>query len=475
MKDTVTGRCSRQKSMETRSSQLVWRPTTQEAQNKAENVKEQKPDRIFVNEMFVEQSSSMAAATDPGRMRIMSREGSESRSRISKHMPSDQNQENMEEALDEQTSMLNEFTVVEPSSGIVTATNLQRRMSRVGESRRRTKRISLDMAVNSWSPEEDASSSFKENCFDVSCTLHKLSHVSRHFLLDNDECDWRSNPLFPGSFRSKCLRWNQSTSWEGEEEEEDAGAAEVPQYSPSLYVDMLLEIGYSQKDLLLHENKKSASNDLKHSTQSSSSPQQVRLQPIMHKDDIFPGNTKYLTPLRVRKPASEPCDYPGPRNQCAKLGSSVVDESQIPLKQARKPNLRVIGGSSKFSRSLDTRSIKKNKYPNAAAVLEVTPGCSSFPKNSALMGNCRGGLCRRSWIFHNLQLQGISSQIDSSEELSCQETKGSWEPQCRQRTHCKQVNTSIKSVVVVWEKCCLPKGTLGAGIQVLKNARKFNK
>jgi hypothetical protein len=59
-------------------------------QNKAENVKEQKPDRIFVNEMFVEQSSSMAAATDPGRMRIMSREGSESRSRMSKHMPSDQ-------------------------------------------------------------------------------------------------------------------------------------------------------------------------------------------------------------------------------------------------------------------------------------------------------------------------------------------------------------------------------------------------
>ncbi len=32
MKETVTGRCSRQKSMETRSSQLVWRPTTQEAQ-----------------------------------------------------------------------------------------------------------------------------------------------------------------------------------------------------------------------------------------------------------------------------------------------------------------------------------------------------------------------------------------------------------------------------------------------------------
>jgi hypothetical protein len=389
-----------------------------------------------------------------------------------------QNHENMEEALDEQTSMLDEFTVVEPSSGIVTATNLQRRMSRVGESRRRTKRMSLDMAVNSWSPEEDASSSFKENCFDVSCTLHKLSHVSQHFLLDNDECDWRSNPLFPGSFQSKCLRWNQSTSWEGEEEEEeeeDAGAAEVPQYSPSYYVDMLLEIGYSQKDLLLHENTKSASNDLKHSTQSSSSPQQVRLQPIMHKDDIFPGNTKYLTPLRVRKPASEPCDYPGPRNQCAKLGSLVVDESQIPLKQARKPNVRVIGGSSKFSRSLDTRFIKKNKYPNAAAVLEVTQGCSSFPKNSALMGNCRGGLCKRLWIFHNLLLQGISSQIDSSEELSCQETKGSWEPQCRERTHCKQVSTSIKSVVVVWEKCCLPKGTLGAGIQVLKNARKFNK
>ncbi len=33
MKETVTGRCSRQKSMETRSSQLVWKPTTtQEAQ-----------------------------------------------------------------------------------------------------------------------------------------------------------------------------------------------------------------------------------------------------------------------------------------------------------------------------------------------------------------------------------------------------------------------------------------------------------
>jgi len=32
MKETVTGRCSRQKSMETRSSQLVWRPTTHEAQ-----------------------------------------------------------------------------------------------------------------------------------------------------------------------------------------------------------------------------------------------------------------------------------------------------------------------------------------------------------------------------------------------------------------------------------------------------------
>jgi hypothetical protein len=58
-------------------------------QNKAENVKEQKLDRIFVNEMFVEQSSSIAAATDPGRMRIVSREGSESRSRMSKRIPSD--------------------------------------------------------------------------------------------------------------------------------------------------------------------------------------------------------------------------------------------------------------------------------------------------------------------------------------------------------------------------------------------------
>jgi hypothetical protein len=164
-------------------------------------------------------------------------------------------------------------------------------------------------------------------------------------------------------------------------------------------------------------------------------------QPTMQKDDIFPGNTKDLSPLRVKELlAFKPHDDDDSENH-AKLGLADLQNSQ------EQSKFRVIGGS--FSR-IDTRSMKSysNGELKAPSSLPTSPLGSSRESHSA-------------WIFRKILRRG--SQVSS--EISTHRTK-SWEPH-RERTS-KHI---ISSKSVVCEKCSVPRRP-GTATQVLLRSQE---
>jgi hypothetical protein len=164
-------------------------------------------------------------------------------------------------------------------------------------------------------------------------------------------------------------------------------------------------------------------------------------QPTMQKDDIFPGNTKDLSPLRVKELlAFKPHDDDDSENR-AKLGLADLQNSQ------EQSKFRVIGGS--FSR-IDTRSMKSysNGELKAPSSLPTSPLGSSRESHSA-------------WIFRKILRRG--SQVSS--EISTHRTK-SWEPH-RERTS-KHI---ISSKSVVCEKCSVPRRP-GTATQVLLRSQE---
>ncbi|KAH8949187.1 hypothetical protein BDL97_10G018700 [Sphagnum fallax] len=161
---------------------------------------------------------------------------------------------------------------------------------------------------------------------------------------------------------------------------------------------------------------------------------------ILHEDDIFPGNTRHLSRLRVKKIASE-FDNHAP----AKLGN--LADRQQPQERSK---LRKLGRS--FSRH-DTRSMKK--LPRAPSSLPASPlGNSNWINQET----------HATQIFHKLLRR--SSRVNS-EVSTRRETRSSWEPE-RERVVYKK---HVSNAVVVWEKCSIPK-RLGPiqGLQKTKQA-----
>lgn len=268
-----------------------------------------------------------------------------------------------------------------------------------------------NLASYSWASDDVSS----ESCLDVCPTIQNLSSVSQRLLLHDPgavlDGHLRSNSLCGSqAHNNNMLRWKQST-WGGEE---DSGAPWGLHCPPAQYV--MLHMRFSQH--LPHEDS----------------------QPTMQKDDIFPGNTKDLSPLKVKELlAFKPHDDDSENH--AKLGLADSQNSQ------EQSKFRVIGGS--FSR-IDTRSMKSysNGELKAPSSLPTSPLGSSRESHSA-------------WIFRKILRRG--SQVSS--EISTQRTK-SWEPQ-RERTS-KHI---ISSKSVACEKCSVPRRP-GATTQALLRSQE---
>ncbi|CAM6018439.1 unnamed protein product [Sphagnum balticum] len=79
-----------------------------------------------------------------------------------------------EQKFDDDANSVKATVLVEPCTSSLLATEIGMRMSRMGESRRRTKRMSLDMASSYRSPYDAP----PENYLDGTPTVRKLSSVS---------------------------------------------------------------------------------------------------------------------------------------------------------------------------------------------------------------------------------------------------------------------------------------------------------
>jgi hypothetical protein len=91
-----------------------------------------------------------------------------------------QNKEYVKEhKFDDDPNSVEATVLVEPCTSSLLATEIGMRMSRMGESRRRTKRMSLDMASSYRSPYDAP----LENYLDGTPIVRKLSSVSQHFFL----------------------------------------------------------------------------------------------------------------------------------------------------------------------------------------------------------------------------------------------------------------------------------------------------
>jgi hypothetical protein len=308
---------------------------------------------------------------------------------------------------------------VEPCTSSLLAREIGMRMSRMGESRRRTKRMSLDMASSYRSPYDAP----PENYLDGTPMVRKLSSVSQHFLFDTPpavvDAPLRSKSFSGSKAHRSVLRQSKST-WGGEEEEEEEDTGIAGLHSPSHYD--ILQIWFSQNLLC----EATAANSFRYS-KCDSLQHEHNLQPVtLHEDDIFPGNTRHLSRLRVKKIASE-----FENHAPAKLGN--LADRQRPHERSK---LRKLGRS--FSRH-DTRSMKK--LPCAPSSLPASP-----------LGNSKSNSqeTHATQIFHKLLRR--SSRVNS-EVSTCRETRSSWEPERERIVYKKHVSNAV----VVWEKCSLPK------------------
>jgi len=155
--------------------------------------------------------------------------------------------------------------------------------------------MSLDMASSYRSPYDAP----PKNYLDGTPTIRKLSSVSQHFLFDTPPVvvdallRFKS---FSGSKAHHSVLIQSKSTWGGEEEE-DTGIAHL--HSPSHY-DML-KIRFSQNLLC----EATVANNFRY-LKCDSLQHEHNLQPVtFHEDDIFPGNTRHLSRLKVKKIALE--------------------------------------------------------------------------------------------------------------------------------------------------------------------------
>jgi hypothetical protein len=302
----------------------------------------------------------------------------------------------------------------------LTAADL-RSLSKVGESCRRTKRMPVDTTSCTTDCNDNDDIFFSSSCAAGASLLQAggLSSVSQRFLLGDDaqldslRCNSMEHlPRLENRLFAKAIRHNavseSTTPLSHHLNEASLILSEAcpthlsPQQTPLPYVP---------------EKKKSTINTGQQGESQPETPISSQgtnfHQATIHKDDIFPGNTNKLSPIRLRKSSSSIISS---EQQSQKLANSLsLFDSQHSRTLSKNP---VLGGSMRVTRR-DHADMKQQQIGSC-----VTVAASSLSSSASLPTTPRGGgeaslpttprgrgESRASRLFRRLRFGGGKSSI----------------------------------------------------------------
>jgi hypothetical protein len=309
----------------------------------------------------------------------------------------------------------------------LTAADL-RSLSKVGESCRRTKRMPVDTTSCTTDCNDNDDIFFSSSCAAGASLLQAggLSSVSQRFLLGDDaqldslRCNSMEHlPRLENRLFAKAIRHNAvSESTTPLSHHHNTDVKHVNEATLILSETHPTHSSAQQTPLPYpSEKKKSTINTGQQGESQPETPTSSRgtnfHQATIHKDDIFPGNTNKLSPIRLRKSSSSIISS---EQQSQKLAKSLLlFDSQHSRTLSKNP---VLGGSMRVTRR-DHADMQKQQMGScvtvAAPLLSSSASLPTTPRGggeASLPTTPRGrGESRASRLFRRLRFGGGKSSF----------------------------------------------------------------